>query len=129
MMRFAKFVAGLLVALTAMPVLAAAPCHQAMHSMKCCSSECPMMANASGAKFSTRTGPELTNPVCCSPSSRRALPSAEQRTTESRTDLATLHSQVRDVIIIVAEQHEVKLLHEGPLLFRPSRIALCTFLI
>ncbi len=129
MRRIAKFVAGMLVALTAMPVLAVAPCQQTMHSMKCCRTECPMITKASSTKVASGTGPEITRSVCCSPSSQRAIPFTEQKATESRTDLAILHSQATDVVIAVAERHELKSPHERPPVFGPSRTALCTFLI
>ncbi len=129
MKRFAQFVAGMLVALTAMPVLAVAPCHQAQHFMKCCGPACAMMAKTTGAKVAGKTAPEMTRPVCCSSSSQRAIPVAEQRTTESRIDLVIPDTQVAGVLIVVAEPHDLVPLHEGPPVLRPSRIALCTFLI
>lgn len=129
MRRVAKFVAGMLVALTAMPVLAVAPCQQAIHSMKCCRTECPMTTKAPGAKVTSTTSPEITKSVCCSPSSQRAIPFTEQRATENRTDVAMLHSQATNVVIAVAERHELKSPHERPPVFGPSRTSLCTFLI
>jgi hypothetical protein len=130
MRRFAKFVAGLLVVLAAIPALAVvAPCHHAMHSMKCCSSERPIMAKTTGAKVAGRTGPEINGPVCCSPSSRTATPLIEQRATKSGTDLATLHRHVTDVSICVTDMRTLTVLRESPPRFRPSRTALCTFLI
>jgi hypothetical protein len=71
----------------------------------------------------------MTRPICCSSSSQRAIPFAEQRTTESRIDLVTPYSQVARVLIVVAERRDLAPLHEGPPVLRLSRIALCTFLI
>jgi hypothetical protein len=144
--RLAKFVAALLVVLTAMPALAGVVlCPQAMHSMKCCSSECPMMAKTTGAKVAGRTGPEingpvcyssasrietsLNGPVCCSPASRTATPLVEQRATKRGTHLATLHRYVTDVGIRVTDMRTLTVLRESPPRFRPSRTALCSFLI
>lgn len=129
MRRFVQFVAGMLVALMAIPLSAAAPCQQATHPMKCCQAGCLMMTKTLGAKVTRGTNPEMTRSACCSLSSRRAIPVAEQRTTENRTDLAMLHSQTLDAFIVVVEQRELKSLHEGPPAFRPSRTVLCTFLI
>lgn len=129
MRQFAKFVAGLLVVLTAIPALAVAPCPKAMHSMKRCGSECSMMAKPTAAKFSARTGPEFTGPACCSPSSHKATSFVEQRATESGTDLAILHGQAAGTVVDAAGSRELTAPHASPLLFRPSRTTLCTFLI
>ena len=129
MRRFAKFVAGLLVALTAMPVLALTPCRQTMHSMKCCPSECPMMATSTVAKVATRTGAEITTPVCCGTTSHRAIPLNDQRTTESRSDLMALHSLPDTGFVAPAKSRESMPQHSGPPFSVPSRAALCTFLI
>lgn len=129
MKRFAQFVAGILVTLMAMPALAVAPCHQAQHVMKCCGPECAMMTKATSAKVAGTTAPEMTKPICCSSSSQRAIPVAEQTTTESRIDLVIPHSPVADVVFAVAERRELTPLHNGPDLFRPSRTVLCSFLI
>ena len=129
MRRFAKFVAGVLVALSALPALATAPCRQAMHSMKCCSSTCPMTAQGSGVKIAGSKGPEITSPACCSPSSQRAIAFADQRMAESGIDLALLHSQPTDPYAVAAERPAVKRPRQVRSLGRPSRTALCTFLI
>lgn len=129
MRRFAKFVAGLLVALTAMPVLALTPCRQTMHSMKCCTSECPMMATSAVAKVATRTGTEITTPVCCGTTSHRAIPLNDQRTIESRSDLVAMHSQPDIGFVVPAANRESKPQRTGPPFSLPSREGLCTFLI
>lgn len=128
MRRFAKFVAALLVALTAMPVLAVAPCRQAIHSMKCCSSECPMMATPAGAKLATRTEPEITRPAYCT-TSHRTIPFAVQTVTENRSNIAALHSQSLNVFIVVKENRGLMPLPKGPPFSLSSRASLCTFLI
>lgn len=129
MRRFAKFVAGLLVALTAMPVLALTPCRQTMHSMKCCTSECPMMATSAVAKVAARTGTEITTPVCCGTTSHRAIPLNDQRTTESRSDLVAMHSQPDIGFVVPAANRESMPQRTGPPFSLPFREGLCTFLI
>ena len=129
MRRFAKFVAGLLVALTAMPVLALTPCRQTMHSMKCCTSECPMMTTSTVTKVAARTGTEITIPVCCGTTSHRAIALTDQRTTESRSDLVAAHSQSDTGFVASAESRESMPQRTGPPFSLPSRAVLCTFLI
>jgi hypothetical protein len=129
MRQFAKFVAGLLVALMAMPVLALTPCHQTMHSMKCCTSECPMMATSRVAKVSARTGAEIHTPFCYGTTYHRAIPLNDQRTTESRSDLVAVHSQPDTGFVAPAASRESTPQHTGPPFSMPSRAALCTLLI
>lgn len=129
MSRFAKFVAGLLVVFSAMPTLAVAPCRQAMHSMKCCSSNCPMTAQASGAEIASSKGPEIAAPACCSPSSQKAIALTDQKMAESGTDLAVLHSQSTALYVVVGAGPAPTHSREGRPLERPSRTALCSFLI
>lgn len=128
MRQIAKFVAGFLVVLMAMPALAVVPCREAMHSVTCCSSGCPMTATDSGARIAS-SGPGVTMPVCCSPSSQRAMAFIDQRTTDNRIEPVALHSRAVAPYIVVAENHEQLHRREGQALDRPSRIVLCTFLI
>lgn len=129
MRRFAKLVAGLLVALTAMPVLALTPCRQTMHSMKCCPSECPMMATSKVAKVAPRKGAEITTPVCCGTTSHRAIPLNDQRTTESRSDLVAVHSLPDAAFVGPEASRESMPQRTGAPFSPPSREVLCTFLI
>lgn len=129
MRLFAKFVAILLVALTTMPALAVAPCRGAMHSMKCCSSECPMMAKSMGAKLAGRTGPEITRPLCSGPSSHQATSLAVQKMTENSWELVMFHNHSTGSLIPVADTRGLLATPKDPLLCPASRTALCSFLI
>ncbi len=129
MRRFAKFVAVLLVVLTAMPALAIAPCGQAMHSMKCCGSDCPMMAKSTSTKLTGRTGPEITRPLCSGPSSHQATLLAVQKTTESSGELTVFHNSSAGSFIPVAETRGLLATPKDPPLCPASRTALCSFLI
>ena len=129
MRRFAKFVAVLLVVLSAMPALAVAPCRQAMHSMKCCSSDCPMMAKSTSAKLAAKTGPEITRPLCSGPSSHQATSLAVQKTTENSWELVVFHNHSASALILVAETRGLLATPKDSLLRPPSRATLCTFLI
>jgi hypothetical protein len=88
-----------------------------------------MMAETSGANVTVRTGPQIAGPVCCSPSSQTTTPLIEQKTTESCTVLAALQRHGTDAIIRVLDMSRLTVLHEGQYRFRPSRAALCTFLL
>ncbi len=129
MRRLAKFVAVLLVALSAMPALAVAPCRQAMHSMKCCSSDCPMMAQPTGATLAGRTGTELTGPVCSGPSSHQATSLAVQTMTENGWELVVFHDHSAGSLIPVAETRVLLATPKDPPRCSARRTALCSFLI
>ena len=129
MRRFAKFVAVLLVMLSAMPALAVAPCRQAMHSMKCCSSDCPMMAKPTGATLAGGTGLEITRPLCSGPSSQQATSLATQTMTENSWELVVFHNHSAGSLIPVAETRVLLATPKDPPLCPVSRTALCSFLI
>ncbi len=129
MRRFAKFVAVLLVVLSAMSALAVAPCRQAMHSMKCCSSDCPMMAKSTSAKLAAKTGPEITRPLCGGPSSQQATSLAVQTMTENSWELVVFHNHSAGSLIPVAEARVLLATPKDPPLCPASRTALCSFLI
>lgn len=128
MRQFAKFVAGLFVVVMAIPALAVVPCRDAMHSVTCCSSDCPMMATDSGARIAS-SGPGVTMPVCCNPSSQRAMAFIDQRTTDNPIEQVVLHNRAASPHVVVFVKNERLHRREGQALNRLSRIVLCTFLI
>ena len=129
MRRFAKFVAILLVALTTLPALAVAPCRGAMHSMKCCSYDCPMMAKSTSAKLAGRTGPEISRPICSGPSSHQVTSLAVQKMTENGWELVVFHNHSAGSLIPVAKMRVLLATPKDPPLCPASRTALCSFLI
>ena len=87
-----------------------------------------MMAKSTGATLATRTGLEITRPVCCT-TSHRAIPFAQQAATVNRSNIAALHSQSLSVFIVVEDNRRLTPLPNGPPFSLSSRASLCTFLI
>lgn len=130
MRQIAKFVAGLLVVLIAMPVLAMTPCHRTVRSIKCCVSECPrMMSKSAEVTAILHSGPGFSRPACCSVSSRYAAPLAVRVTTDRRSDLEIPHNLPAVVFLEAEHSFGLPSLHKGPPLLPASRAVLCSFLI
>lgn len=127
MKTFARLVAGMLMVLTALPALAAAPCRQATHSMKCCSFRCPMMENTSVGGNAACKGSEMSALPCCRSARRNVLLNDSWRT-EIGSDFVSFHNQPAALTTSFAE-HEPSHPRESQTVRRPSSKTLCTFLI
>ncbi len=131
MKYFAKFVTGiLLIALSAIPMLATDICRPSEHSKTCCGGvACPMMAKMGHNKAADHTGTKSAPSSCCEMTTYSLVAVTPENAPERPLSLAILHERHAAFFPPFVRTWNHGLTYLGLRSPQRSQAALCTFLI